>query len=371
MFTVFIPFTARISSLHAPGVQRRRDSPQRVWFDMNRLVAALATLACMIGLTVAPVTAASAASVTVGEANWSVALTFPDLQWSSEGCHYVPVNAVVTGATVESWTFGGWVTSSEQEGEGVWLIDFDKQVTKGTGSFTFRHAIPLCPGYDPAGIYDVVGEVGVQLTGAAGWSWVPYRTTFSVGGIPTTTTLAPIVLAGEEARFTGSIAATPSSPATFRGCRYAGVSIQAYQAGDWEEIGSTDLSPDGTFIVRVPVYRLTWAQYRARMSGGLICEPSLSGPQTLSVKLPMVTASVVGKQSKIKVDIAPSLGRRAWTFRVQRQLSDESWRTLRAYRTRGARETRTVDLGKGTYRIWLRAQFGYAETFTDSVSLER
>jgi hypothetical protein len=165
---------------------------------MSRLFAAMATLACMIGFT-APAPPAAADTDAAGDpaVGWSVSLTFPDLQWSSESCQFVPVTAVVTGSGVERWTFGGFATRRDDDGEGAnWYIDYDTKVSDGTGTFTFRHAVMLCPWYDGSGGYDVVGEVGVLLTGAADWSWLPYRAAFTVSGIPTTTTLDTIAVAG-------------------------------------------------------------------------------------------------------------------------------------------------------------------------------
>ena len=64
------------------------------------------------------------------------------------------------------------------------------------------------------------------------------------------------------------------------------------------------------------------------------------------------------------------MGRRSWTFQVQRQ-ADEDWKTLRTYRTQGSRETRTINLGKGAYRILVKAQRGFVETYSDGAWLER
>jgi hypothetical protein len=339
---------------------------------MSRLVAVLATLACMIGLTVAPAPPAAADSVTAGASDWSVALTFPDMQWSSEGCQFLPVTAVVTGATVQSWTFGGFVSGPEDEGdEPTWYIDYDTKVTDGVGTFSFRHAVMLCPGYDSASTYDVVGEVGALLAGAAAWAWVPYRATFTVTGIPTTTTLDSITLDGPEAAFVGRTVPVPPVPAMFRHCMNAGVQIEGEANGDWESVGYGELRDDGSFVAMVPTYQLTRTQYRARLSGGAICAASTSGVQALPVMLPAVRISTVAKESKLKVDIDPNRGRKAWAFQVQRRSDDDSWRTLRTYRTRGSHETRVINLPKGVYRVHVLARFGFAETYSDTIYLQR
>jgi hypothetical protein len=72
------------------------------------------------------------------------------------------------------------------------------------------------------------------------------------------------------------------------------------------------------------------------------------------------------------VDIDPDLSAGAWTLRVERQRADGSWRTLPAtYRTRGARETRIVDLPRGTYRVRVGTRMGLTEATSVAVSLSR
>lgn len=56
---------------------------------------------------------------------------------------------------------------------------------------------------------------------------------------------------------------------------------------------------------------------------------------------------------------------------MQRQRDDGTWRTLRTYRTQGARETRTINLGQGGYLVHVPAQHGYAQTFSDTTWLAR
>lgn len=347
---------------------------------MTRLVAALATLACIIGLTVAPAPPVAADSPTVGAPGWSVSLAFPDLQWSSETCQYLPVTAVVTGAGIESWTFGGFVMKRQGEdagdgdgdgdGGGGWYIDYDTKISEGVGTFDFRHAVVLCPESDSKGVYDVVGEVGVRVTGATGWTWVPYRAAFTVSGIPSTTTLEAISAAGPEVIFAGKVVAVPAPTATFRGCG-GWLTVEGSVGGDWEEVGGTDVGRDGSFTAMVPTYRVTGTQYRARFYGSSICAASTSVEQLLSVRLPTVSVIGVAKQSKFVVDIDPNKGRKSWVFQVQRRGDDDVWRDLGKYRTQGKRETRTINPRKGVYRVRVLPRFGYAETFSDSIYIER
>ncbi len=74
---------------------------------------------------------------------------------------------------------------------------------------------------------------------------------------------------------------------------------------------------------------------------------------------PVVRLKAVSGRSKLKVDVDPNKGGKYWTFQVQRKNADGSWKALKTYRTKGSKEIRTVNLGKGTYRVWVNPKFGY------------
>jgi hypothetical protein len=338
---------------------------------MRRLIATMATLACCVAFTAVPAQTASADTVTVGQSGWSVALTFPSMQWSSFACQFLPVSAVVTGADVQSWTFGGFVNGVDSDGDYdyTWFIDYDDMVSDGPGSFSFRHAVMMCPSYDWTGTYDVVGEVGVRLAGGTEWTWLPYRAAFDLTGIPTSTVLDSIDVAGGVATFSGRSTVIQQVPASFTGCRTS-VSIETVMGDGWEGIGGGELAADGTFSVEVPTFSLTGSQYRVR-SEESICASSTSDPRELPVRLPIARVGSVSNNSKLRVDIDPNLGRRSWAFKVQRQTQDGGWRTVRSLRTRGSQETRTINLRKGSYRVRVPAQRGYAETYSDVIWIER
>ena len=147
--------------------------------------------------------------------------------------------------------------------------------------------------------------------------------------------------------------------------------IEGTAGGDWEEITGAEVGTDGSFVAKVPTYRVTGTQYRARFNGSSICAPSSSADAALPVRLPKVSISVGSKQSKFVVDVDPNKGRKSWVFRVERQVNDDVWRSVGTYRTQGKRETRTVNPRKGVYRVHVMSRFGYAETFSDSIYIER
>ena len=95
-------------------------------------------------------------------------------------------------------------------------------------------------------------------------------------------------------------------------------------------------------------------------------------PGGVPIPSAVVTVTSMASGSRLGVDIDPDLSAGAWTLRVERQRADGSWRTLPAtYRTRGARETRIVDLPRGTYRVRVGTRMGLTEATSVPVTLTR
>ena len=72
-----------------------------------------------------------------------------------------------------------------------------------------------------------------------------------------------------------------------------------------------------------------------------------------------VTIKAVNSRSKLRVDVNPNMGTKYWTFQVQRKNDDGTWKALKTYRTWGSTEKRTLNLRKGTYRVWVNPKFGH------------
>lgn len=87
---------------------------------------------------------------------------------------------------------------------------------------------------------------------------------------------------------------------------------------------------------------------------------------------PMAVAWVAADagDTKLKVDIDPDGASRKWAFRVQRQQGDGTWQALnKVYRAKGARQTRTIDLREGTYRVEVAPKGKYRGSLSASVRL--
>jgi hypothetical protein len=92
---------------------------------------------------------------------------------------------------------------------------------------------------------------------------------------------------------------------------------------------------------------------------------------TVTAPTALVKVKAVSSGSELRVDVNPNKGSKYWTFQVQRKKADGSWKSLKTYRTWGSKEIRTVNLGKGTYRVWVNPKFGYQGIMSAEVRLKR
>ena len=121
----------------------------------------------------------------------------------------------------------------------------------------------------------------------------------------------------------------------------------------------------------------------ARNAAGTSPPSAPSLPVTPMAPVVTVRVKAVSGMSKLKVDVDPNRGTvargtpderhiRYWTFKVQVKRRDGSWRTLKkTYRTLGSKETRTVNLKKGTYRVVVKPKYGYMGSTSAEVRLKR
>lgn len=85
----------------------------------------------------------------------------------------------------------------------------------------------------------------------------------------------------------------------------------------------------------------------------------------------VVRVKATSGRSKLSVDVNPNKGSGYWTFQVQRQRPDGSWKALKTYRTKGSKETRTINLKKGTYQVVVNAKYGHLGTTSAPVYLKK
>ena len=99
--------------------------------------------------------------------------------------------------------------------------------------------------------------------------------------------------------------------------------------------------------------------------------PVVSAPAPATGPSTVVRVKATGGKSKLFVDVNPNKGSGYWMFQVQRQLPDGTWKPLKTYKTKGSKETRTINLPKGTYQVVVGAKDGYIQTTSAPIYLKR
>jgi YVTN family beta-propeller protein len=103
-------------------------------------------------------------------------------------------------------------------------------------------------------------------------------------------------------------------------------------------------------------------------------QPTITTPPAATApSAPPVVVKVKARsgKSKLFVDVNPNKGSGYWRFQVQKKRADGTWKLLKTYRTKGATETRTINLPKGTFQVMVRAKYGFAGTTSTAVTLKR
>jgi hypothetical protein len=239
----------------------------------------------------------------------------------------------------------------------------------------------LCPKDHPNGTYTVTGYAWMTVALSDTWAWVesqfPGGLEFAVSPMTTATTLAPQpTVVGSLSTFSGKVSVTTPTVAGVVPDPAGRVAIETGSGQTWTPIGFGNPDATGGFAIPVGTVLPPGSQYRASYMGTKISAPSLSSTQTIPtppVVLPSPTVKVkaVSGRSKLKVDVNPNMGRKYWTFQVQRKKADGSWKPLKTYRTLGSAEKRTINLPKGTYKVFVNPKFGYQGATSAEIVLKR
>jgi hypothetical protein len=108
-----------------------------------------------------------------------------------------------------------------------------------------------------------------------------------------------------------------------------------------------------------------------------ISAAGVSDPAMTTTVVPQPLTAVVATARRsgnvLHVDVNPNLPKQQyWKFRVYKQnLTDGSWVARKTYRTAGSKETRTINLPKGTYKVVVLAKYGHQPSASAPVSLRR
>jgi len=109
--------------------------------------------------------------------------------------------------------------------------------------------------------------------------------------------------------------------------------------------------------------------YRVFVPSSGVHASAISRAVTLVAPTVRVSAKRDSTKGNLLVNVDPDKGAGYWTFKVQRNTKGK-WSTLApSYNTQGAKETRTVNLGAGTYRVAVAAKYGYLAGHSTAVTL--
>jgi hypothetical protein len=103
----------------------------------------------------------------------------------------------------------------------------------------------------------------------------------------------------------------------------------------------------------------------------------VSPPGTTAAVVPQPWTAVVAAARRsgnvLYVDVNPNLPKKQyWKFRVYKQNpTDGSWVAKKTYRTAGSKETRTINLPKGTYKVVVLPKYGHQSSESTPVTLRK
>jgi hypothetical protein len=347
---------------------------------MKRLIALVTGALVAAGVTVAPAQPAAAGSTTVVGFPYlaTVTLNFPDLQWSSADptrCLSATVTGSFNGQLTGEWGFWADVTLKSDSTYASYASFWSDE----SGVFVAKDALQFCPKDHPSGTYVASGYVGVSADPSGIWAWVevPFTTEFTLSAMTTATTLAPLpTVVGSLTTFSGKVVATSPTQGAIAPDPTGQVAIETLTGSTWTRIGVGNPDAVGAFAIPVGTVLPPGSQYRAAYLGTRTCAPSTSTVQAIPTPAPVlpsptVKVKAVSGRSKLKVDVNPNMGRKYWTFQVQRKKADGGWKPLKTYRTLGSAEKRTINLPKGTYRVFVNPKFGHQGATSAEVVLKR
>jgi hypothetical protein len=89
----------------------------------------------------------------------------------------------------------------------------------------------------------------------------------------------------------------------------------------------------------------------------------------------VITVKAINNNAKLFVDVDPDQGKGYWNIKVYRKIvkgNAVSWKKVgKTLRTKTAKETRTINLGKGTYRVKVMDKDGMKGAVSKQVKLVR
>ncbi len=310
---------------------------------------------------------------------WAMAVRIQDYTWqnpNSSDCEEAPVDVATEGWGADYWALDADVrpAGSSTPVTGL-LAESDADPGENVDAYVWTTTLELCPGFAP-GSYLMEGTAYYGLESDyedADEGLAAVATSFKLAKMTSTTTLNPVKSDGKTAVVSGKVVGSSSTGQAGApkqvGVAKQKVTVQRLVNGAWQNVATTTTNASGNFSVVVSGATAA-VPYRVVYGGSQKVAASTSAKVTATVPKPKptVSAKAVSKKGKLKVDVNPNKGKGYWTFTVEKKAGSK-WVPQKTYRTEGSKETKTVNLPKGTYRVKVNAKYGYASTYSAPVTL--
>ena len=83
-----------------------------------------------------------------------------------------------------------------------------------------------------------------------------------------------------------------------------------------------------------------------------------------------VKVRATADSSRLRINVNPNNAEANYRVKIQKKV-DGKWKTMKVVRTTGTKDTRTVNLRAGTYRVKVPAQLGLDKSVSSAVTLQR
>lgn len=365
---------------------------------MKRPITLLVGAVVAAGMVAGPAPTVLADSTAVTGDNWAMSLGILDTSWSQLittnflACADLPIQLAVTVGPGAVWSVTGQITGA---GSTTVLETFSASGSGPAGTFSIPGVL-MCEHFNSSLMPPDHGYVATGTATAEGSTTpaLPFEVRFTIGPMQSSVQWRSHELRDGVSAILGQVVAH-TNDGFQRPAPVGTITLERLEGSTWLKAGEATSSPDGSFVVLAGMVLPTDSYFRLLYPGdywvaahvgmpvkvwppfvpGVMPAPTPPAP-TVPVVQPQPTARVkikaVSARSRLRVDVNPNMGSKYWTFQIQRKNADGSWKALKTYRTWGSTEKRTLNLRKGTYRVWVNPKFGHQGVMSaNEVTLKR
>ena len=366
---------------------------------MKRPIALLVGAVVAAGMAVGPAPTVLADSTTVTGDNWTMSLGIPNTSWSQLittnflACADLPIQLAVNVGQGVAWSVTGQITGA---GSTTVLETFSASDSGPAGTLSIP-GVAMCEHFNsslmpPDHEYVATGTATVEGSTTPA---LPFEVRFTIGPMQSSVQWRSHELRDGVSAILGQVVAH-TNDGFQRPAPVGTITLERLEGSTWLKAGEAASSPDGSFVVLAGMVLPTDSYFRLLYPGDYWVAANVGmpvkvwppfvpardhlrprhrrprGPWSQPQPTARVKIKAVSARSKLKVDVNPNMGGKYWTFQIQRKNADGSWKALKTYRTWGSTEKRTVNLRKGTYRVWVNPKFGHQGVMSaNEVTLKR